>query len=216
MRTYDAVIFDLDGTLLDTSEGIRHSIEYAIETLGLDRLSDEVIRTFIGPPIQRSFARVYGMEKAEADAAAAVFRDRYKGDDLLLAKPYDGIIETMKFLRENGIKTAVATYKRSDYAKRLLEHYGFDKVSDAIFGSDFEGLLTKKDIIENAINAVCHERSRVVMVGDSDNDAIGAKEAGVDFIGVTYGFGFTTKEDIEKFSHVFVADSPKDIAGFIL
>lgn len=216
MRAYDAAIFDLDGTLLDTSEGIRKSIAYAIEKLGLSPLSDEVIRTFIGPPIQRSFARVYGMDKQEADAAAAVFRDRYKGDDLLLAKPYDGIIGTLQTLRDNGVKTAVATYKRQDYAQRLLSHYGFDKVSDAIFGSDFEGVLTKKDIIENAINAVSSERGRVVMIGDSDNDAEGAAQAGVSFIGVTYGFGFSVREDIEKYPCVFVADTPKDIAGFIL
>ena len=216
MRAYDAAIFDLDGTLLDTSEGIRKSIAYAIEELGLSPLSDEVIRTFIGPPIQRSFARVYGMDKKEADAAAAVFRDRYKGDDLLLAKPYDGMIETLRTLRDNGVATAVATYKRQDYAQRLLSHYGFDKVSDAIFGSDFEGVLTKKDIIENAINAVSSDRSRVVMIGDSDNDAEGAAQADVSFIGVTYGFGFAAKEDIEKYPHVFVADTPKDIAGFIL
>ena len=93
MRRYDAVIFDLDGTLLDTSEGISGSVGYVIKTLGLEPVSNEVMRSFIGPPIQKSFARVYGLSEDEADNAADLFRARYKDHDLLLARPYDGIIE---------------------------------------------------------------------------------------------------------------------------
>ena len=70
MRHYDAVIFDLDGTLLDTSEGIYKSVTYAIDTLGFEKIPSEVLRTFIGPPTQNSFARVYGLEKEEADKPA--------------------------------------------------------------------------------------------------------------------------------------------------
>ncbi|MBO4267589.1 MAG: HAD hydrolase-like protein [Lachnospiraceae bacterium] len=216
MRRYDAVIFDLDGTLLDTSEGIFRSVLYAIETLGYEKVSSDVLRTFIGPPIQKSFARVYGLEKEEADKAADVFRNRYKEDDILLAVPYEGIFETLAKLRESGVKTAVATYKRQDYAGKLLMHFGFDKAVDAICGSDAEGKLSKKDIIDNAIKILGADRSRTVMVGDSDNDAIGSSGTGVDFIGVTYGFGFSGAADVNKFPAIGTSDSPEGILRYIL
>ncbi len=216
MRRYDAVIFDLDGTLLDTSEGIFRSVSYAIEKLGFEKLKPEVLRTFIGPPIQRSFALVYGLGKQEADEAADVFRNRYKEEDLLFAKPYEGIFETLNALRNAGIKTAVATYKRQDYAEKILIHFGFDKACDAICGSDLEGKLSKRDIIENAINCLGAGKRGVVMIGDSDNDAVGASEIGVDFIGVTYGFGFSRAEDVNEFPCIGSADSPDGILRYIL
>ena len=217
MRHYDAVIFDLDGTLLDTSEGIFKSVSYVIDTLKLPRLSDDVMRTFIGPPIQKSFARIYGMDSADAGRAAELFRNRYKENDLLLAKPYEGIFEAIRDLNNAGIKTAVATYKRQDYAEKILKHFGFDKVCDIMCGSDFDGVLTKKDIIENAIKGMgISDRRRVVMVGDSDNDATGAEEIGVDFIGVTYGFGFNSTEDVNGYKNIGSADSPSQIVGIVL
>jgi len=217
MRNYDAVIFDLDGTLFDTSEGIFKAVSYVIETSSLQPLCEDVMRTFIGPPIQRSFARVYGMSQEEANEKADMFRNRYKDHDLLLAKPYDGMMETIGALRKAGIKTAVATYKRSDYATRLLTHFGFDKAVDAIFGSDMEGKLSKKDIIENAIGYLgITDHRRVVMVGDSDNDAVGAKEIGVPFVGVTYGFGFSDEKAVSEFDNIGIANTPGEIAEIVL
>ena len=217
MKRYDAVIFDLDGTLLDTSEGLWRSVSYAIEAMKLPKISPEVMRTFIGPPIQKSFARVYGLDEKEAGAAADLFRNRYKDKDILLAKPYDGIFEAIRSLSDAGVRSAVATYKRQDYAEKILVHFGFDRVCDAICGSDFEGKLTKKDIIENAIRQLgVFDKKRAVMVGDSDNDAIGAAETGVDFIGVTYGFGFATGEDIDEYANIGHADSPAKIPECVL
>ena len=217
MSNYDAVIFDLDGTLLDTSEGVLRSLDHAIRSMGLPEIGYDVKRTFIGPPMQRSFQRVFGLDAAEAMKAADKFRERYKGDDLLLAVPYDGIYETIKSLNAAGIGTAVATYKRIDYAEKILEHFGFADICSVICGSDFEGKLSKRDIIENAIKSLnVSDYSRAVMVGDSDNDAIGAKEIGTAFIAVTYGFGFADKKDADEFSNVGVADTPEGILRFIL
>ena len=217
MKRYDAVVFDLDGTLLDTSEGIWRSVGYVIETMKLPAISDDVMRTFIGPPIQRSFARVYGLDEKEANAAADIFRNRYKDTDILLARPYDGIFEAIRSLSEAGVRSGVATYKRQDYAEKILVHFGFDKVCDVICGSDFDGKLTKKDIIENAISRLgVTDKKRAVMVGDSDNDAIGAAEMGVDFIGVTYGFGFAADEDVDEYSNIGHAKDPMEILRCVL
>ena len=217
MRHYDAVIFDLDGTLLDTSEGIFRSVGYVIDRLGLPMPSEQVMRSFIGPPIQRSFMRVFGFTKEQGDEAANMFRDRYKDDDILHARPYDGIFETIGKLKEGGVKCAVATYKRQDYAEKILIHFGFDRICDRICGSDFEGKLSKRDIIENAIRYMgVTDYLRAVMVGDSDNDAEGAGEIKVPFIGVTYGFGFAGADDVNCFANIGIASTPADIAGIVL
>lgn len=216
MRKYDAVIFDLDGTLLDTSEGIIKSISHVMEKRSLPAIGEDVMRTFIGPPMQHSFARVFGMDKDEAFEAANDFRDVYKAGDLLLARPYDGIFDTIRVLGENGVKCGVATYKRQDYAEKILIHFGFDRVCDVMCGSDPEGKLTKKDIIENAAAKLSGEKSRAVMVGDSDNDAAGAKEAGIDFIGVTYGFGFASDSDIAPYPYIGCADGPSGILRYVI
>ena len=217
MRRCDAVIFDLDGTLLDTSEGISRSVRHVIKELSLPEASDEVIRTFIGPPIQRSFERVYGLDKDEAGKAADMFRNRYKDRDILLAVPYEGIFETIEDLAAAGIRSAVATYKRQDYAEKILGHFGFDRVCDCICGSDFEQKLSKSDIIENAIRLLgITDRSRVVMIGDSDNDAEGAKGIGVPFVGVTYGFGFASEEDVNVFPNIGSAATCRDILRCVL
>ena len=217
MSHYDAAIFDLDGTLLDTAEGVTGSIRYVIEKLRLEPLSDEVLRSFIGPPIQNSFARIYGFDKERAAEAAAIFRDIYKDENLLLARPYDGIYDTIKDLKKSGVHCAVATYKRQDYTDRLLGHFGFDRICDKICGSDFEGKLTKKDIIRNAIEYLgVTDYSRAVMIGDSDNDAIGADALGVPFIAVTYGFGFSDDADAGQFPNAGIAHTPEEITRIIL
>jgi len=194
---YDTVIFDLDGTLLDTSDGILRSIRYAVKELGLPLPGAEVLRTFIGPPIQKSMQRTFGLTPEAANAAAEIFRNRYKDHDFLYATPYPGITELLKKLRAEGLKTAVATYKRQDYAGKVLEAFGMEALMDVICGADLAGLYSKSDIIDHAVReTLSTDRTRIIMVGDSDNDLIGAKEAGLRFAGVTWGFGFRSEKDI--------------------
>lgn len=217
MRHYDAAVFDLDGTLLDTAEGIKSSVGYVIKTLGLPEVSEEVMRSFIGPPMQKSFARVFGMEQKDADAAADMFRNRYKDEDLFLAAPYDGIFDAVSCLRDAGVRCAVATYKRQDYAEKILTHFGFDRICDCMCGADFEGKFTKSDIIENALKYLgVSDRLSAVMIGDSDNDALGAAGINMPFIAVTYGFGFRDADDAAKYPNVGIASTAKDIVRIIL
>lgn len=215
-QQYKCVVFDVDGTLLDTSEGVLSAVKYTIDKFGLEPLDTDVIKSFIGPPIQNSFRKIYGFEDDIIAGMAATFRDRYKGEDLLLAKPYDGIYEVFEYLNTVGIKPAIATYKREDYALRLLKHFHFDRYTDSIYGSDFEGKLKKKDIIELALKkAGVDDYSKALMIGDSDNDAIGAAGIGAKFLGVTYGFGFKKKEDVFNFDTIGVATNTKEIIDII-
>lgn len=185
------VIFDLDGTLMDTSTGILMAVKDTIKEHKMPELSEEQIRTFIGPPIQWSFESQYGVSKDEAQKMADTFRALYSTKHLLGAVPYPGIYDLLKSLKEKGLKSAIATYKREDYALRLLKHYHFDDYTDIMFGGDNDGTLKKRDIIQKCIDTVgVEDLHEVVMVGDTLHDFNGAKELGVDFIGVSYGFGF--------------------------
>lgn len=211
------VVFDLDGTLMDTSEGLLFATQYAIDKCGLHPISAEELRSFIGPPSQRRFCEIYGMTPEEGMAAANVFRAYYKDNTLLQAKVYPGIYELCTFLKNNGIKTAVATYKRDDCANRLLTHFRFDEYMDEMMGADMEGKYSKSDIIRHVLKRTgTEDYSEAVVIGDSDNDALGAKELGIRFIGVTYGFGFNNKEDVYRFDNIGAADNTKEIEQIIL
>lgn len=217
MAQYKNVVFDLDGTLLDTSSGIIESIKYTIDYFKLEPLSEEQLKAFIGPPVQNSFKRYYGFDNVKLQEIATIFRDNYKSVNLLKAKPYPGIYDVFGILVKNDIKPTVATYKRQDYATDILVNFGFNKYTDVFCGADHNNVLKKKDIIKNAIalSKVANNKE-VVMVGDSDNDAIGADEIGVDFIGVTYGFGFKNDSDVNKYKNVGIAHNTKEIINIIL
>lgn len=190
MSKYQAVLFDLDGTLLDTSEGILSSVKYTLDVMEFEPIEEDYFETFIGPPIQHTLQKIYHLDDATRDKAAAVFREHYSTVDLCKAKMYDGVLETLTELKKNGIKIAVATYKREDYTKKLLDEFGISQYCDWIQGSDFAGKLTKTDIIELCLQNLNVEKRKVLMVGDTEHDLVGAQNAGVDFLAVTFGFGF--------------------------
>lgn len=215
MPHFDLAVFDVDGTLLDTTEGVLSSVKYTIEHFGFEPLSEQRLKKFIGPPIQNSFADAYGLSGDILQEIASVFRNRYKDVDLLKAKPYDGIYEAMDSLVKKDVKIAVATYKRQDYAERILRHFGFDRYTDIMYGADHENKLKKRDIIEKCIrDSGISDYSSAVMIGDSDNDAIGARDIGVSFIAVTYGFGFDNAADAMEFPNAGIAETPAEIVNF--
>ena len=215
MKKYEIAVFDVDGTLLDTREGVLESVKHTIQKFGMDMPEPEVLRSFIGPPIQDSFAKTYHLDKAQADEMAAEFRLVYKDKYLFCAEPYEGIYELMDELIKRGVKVAVATYKRQDYAENILRHFKFDQYSNVLYGADFEGKLKKVDIIRKCmVDLGSTDYSNAVMIGDSWHDANGAEQIGVDFIGVTYGFDFRTDEDVRKCTCIGSADTPLEVLKF--
>ena len=211
---YAAALFDLDGTLLDTGEGVLGSVETVIANEGRPPLDAETLRTFVGPPIQKSFARVFDLDEREAKRWAAHFRDLYSTENLLKAKLYDGILDVFAQLNQRGIPIAVATYKRQDYMLKLLRHFGFDRYTSHLFGSDMAGELTKADIIAIAAESLGVAHDDALMIGDTAHDALGAQQVGMAFLAVTYGYGFKSAADTGEHPCVGVADSPMGILDY--
>ncbi|MDR1021739.1 MAG: HAD hydrolase-like protein [Prevotellaceae bacterium] len=208
MKDYKLVVFDLDGTLLDTTDGIAASVSHAISSLNLPALSREALLSFIGPPIADSFARHFGLSGALLQKAVETYRNDYGSNRLFEAVPYPGIYDAFEYLRSGGVKTAVATYKREDCAVRLLQHYGFDRYTDLMFGADKDGNLKKKDIIMKCIDNSNLVAPKTLVVGDTLHDAKGAGSLGLDFFAVTYGFGFKAGDGLSGANAVGVAESP--------
>lgn len=202
--------------MLDTTEGVLASVRYTIDKHHLAPLDDASLLTFIGPPIQESFRRVYGLEGAIIQELATTFRNQYKDVHLLKAKPYEGIYEVCNLLKAQGVKIAVATYKRQDYAETILKHFHFDDYSNILYGADHENKLKKVDIISKCMEDLdVKNYAEVLMIGDSAYDAIGAEQIGIDFLGVTYGFDFRTEKDVMQYKAIGSAAAPLDILRYI-
>lgn len=218
---YKAILFDLDGTLADTTEGVYKSAEYALEKMNIPNEKFGDLRRFIGPPLQTTFSEAYHMDKENTDKATAYFREYYGDKGVFMCKPYDNMNDTLLKLKAHGYKLGVATYKKDGYAKILLKDK-FSDVFDVINGADSKGVLTKSEIIEKTIVDLKCEKSETVMIGDTIFDLEGALAAGIDFIAVTYGFGFTCDDDLKSSKNVTCRNelrsfnNPAEIAEYFL
>jgi phosphoglycolate phosphatase len=211
-----AVVFDLDGTLIDPFEGISRSLNFTVNQLGLPSLTDVQLRSFIGPPISDSFKRHYKMDDFGAQKAVALFRERYGIEDFCRASLYYGMKELLDFLRSQGLKLAVATYKRQDYAERILSFFHLSDYFTSIRGGDPHNLLTKMDIINLAVADLDVAQDKTVLVGDTLHDASGAQEAGLSFIGVTYGYGLTNHNDLSNLPCLGLASNTDQLKHMIM
>lgn len=210
MKKYDLYIFDMDGTLIDTSPGIIKSVCHTLKAFDKAIPDDEILTSFIGPPLKKSFALLPDVAEDEAEEMVKVFRREYRGKEILNAKLYEGIISLCGKLCEDGAKLAVATNKPTPFAQKLASHFHLEQFIPVICGADMNGLLKKTDLIRKAMELSKEpNEEKTVMIGDTAGDAEAAAECGVDFIGVSYGFGIW--ESSRYPNMVKIADKPADI-----
>lgn len=205
---YDYVLFDLDGTLSASAPGIRRCIELTMEKMGkvTPDLSD--YSRYIGPPLITTFQKLCGLTLEEAKTALSIYLDYYETEGEPRNSLFDGIMHLLQRLRGSRAKVAVCTSKNEVSAKNVCDYLGVTELLDALCGSDHStGRREKEDIIPYAMETLgAKATDKVVMIGDTHFDAKGARYNGVDFIGVTYGYG-KDEDMIAEGATVFAASA---------
>lgn len=191
MKDYKYIFFDLDGTLTDPGLGITNSVAYSLEKYGISVDDRSELYKFIGPPLIDSYMDFYNFSKEKAVQAVDVYREYYAVKGIFENYVYDGIPGLLKLLQADGKKIILATSKPEEYAKIILEHFDLAKYFFYIAGSNMDESRSKKsEVIAYALQKCqIKDKSQVVMIGDREHDIIGAKEIGLDSIGVLYGYG---------------------------
>lgn len=198
MKKYKCILFDLDGTLVNTEQGILNSYRYAIEKLNLQIDEHELSNEVIGAPLLDVFKNRFQLEDTEARNAVDCYRTYYAENGWKEAELYHGIVETLKELKNRGKVVGVTTLKKETFAIQMLKMFEVDQYIDVIYGMDGQDNLTKSMLLNKAMNTLNCLKEETVLVGDSFYDEVGANEAGTGFVGVTYGFGFKKETEIGK------------------
>ncbi|MBP3657175.1 MAG: dTMP kinase [Clostridia bacterium] len=209
---YTTVLFDLDGTLTRSEEGITRCALYAAEKMGFTGYTKEQFMAFIGPPLFMSFKNIVGMTDEQADQATALYRERFSTIGWAENEVYTGIPALLRSLKMNGVKIAMATAKPQAFAEKIARKFGFTPYLDALIGPGFDKKHAgKADIVRECIRLL---GGSVVMVGDRCFDVEGGAANGVDTIGVTYGYG--TEEELREAGATHIAHSVAELAGILL
>lgn len=187
MSRYRTLLFDLDGTLVDTRKGIMNSLRYTFDTLGLPQPDDP--DRFLGPPLPYSFREFCGMNEEATSEAVRIFREKYSGEELFNAEVFGGITELLDALKERGYVLAVATCKVEKFAHMILDRFGISRYFNVIGGSTGTRVI-KAEIIAHVRRELGDpDTSQMLMIGDRDNDILGARAVGIDCLYALWGYG---------------------------
>ena len=191
MPRYTHIFFDLDGTLTDSAPGITNSVRYALARFGIQVSDPASLYAFIGPPLQDSFRDLYGFDEAQAREATRLYREYFEPHGLYENAVYPGVPALLERLRGAGLRLFVATSKPERFAKRILAHFGLTEAFEIIAGADLAGRRSRKaEVLRDALDrSGVGDPAKALMVGDREHDVLGAREVGVDCLGVLYGYG---------------------------
>ena len=206
------VLFDLDGTLTDSGEGIINCATLALRHFGLPIPAYEDMRTFVGPPLRDSFIR-FGVPADQADEAIRVYRSRYIPTGMFENTPYPGVRELLEALRAEGYTLYVATSKPEKMSVTILEKFDLAKYFHRICGASIDSSRSTKDAVIAYLLESSGAKEDMVMVGDTKYDILGAKAHGIPAIGVGWGYGKV--EEMEEAGAVGIAETMDELIGLI-
>ena len=212
-RKIAVVLFDFDGTVFDTVEGITKSIQYAIRKHGMDAELDE-LRCFAGPPLVDKFREVYGVTEEEAEQLVTDFRERYIPIGVYESRPFPGIRELLETLRASGRKVGLATSKPQVLAELLLEKADLKDCFDAIVGSG-SGINNdaKWQIAARAMELCSGNTGNTVLVGDTKYDVEGAEKCGIPCIGARWGYA--AEGEMETAGASVMVETPEELSALL-
>ena len=202
------ILFDLDGTLTDSGEGIINCATLALEHFGLPVPDRETMRIFVGPPLGETFIK-FGVPKDKADEAIRVYRSRYTTIGKFENFPYPGIVQLLAQLKAQGHRLFVATSKPEGMSVEILEKFQMAQYFEQICGATLDGSRIKKADIITYLLDKAGDIENTVMVGDTDFDVIGAATHGIPAIGVAWGYGKV--EDMERAGAAAIAYSVEEL-----
>ena len=219
---YQYLLFDLDGTLTDSAEGIIKCVQYAAEKMGAELKKTEELRVFVGPPLSESFQNVYGFSEADTQQAIAYYRERFKPIGMFENAVYPGIPEMLKAMKENGKINLIASSKPQEFVETILEHFDIAKYFDIIVGASMdESRNTKEAVIEEALFKLKttdrygqYSDDKCVMIGDRKYDIHGARYFGLRNIGVSYGFA--PVGELEEAGADVIVDTVEELTRVLL
>jgi phosphoglycolate phosphatase len=213
LHNYRAVLFDLDGTLSDPLVGIANSMVYTFARLEQPMLDSATLRTWVGPPLRDSFARLLGEERA--DAAVALYREHYGPIGAYENLVYPGIPALLEDLRTAGLRLFVATSKLQLFAERILAHFELAHHFSYIGGTTADGRIPDKGAVIGSVlpHLSEAERASCVMVGDREHDIFGAREHGLPCIGVSWGYG--SPEELQAAGALAVAKNVAELRSLL-
>lgn len=216
MKKYTYLFFDLDGTIIDSSEGITKCFSYALSHYGVEVDDLSELYKVVGPPLKEAFMEYYGFSEAKSIEAVAKYRERYSDIGIFECRVYDGIDNLLNKLKQSGYKIVLATSKPKKYAQRILDKFGLSCYFDFVGGADIErDISTKEQVLDYTVSSLnIEELSSVLMIGDRKYDLEGARYLGIDALGVLYGFG--SIEELMGYPNIGIAKSVDEIGKFLL
>ena len=207
-----SILFDLDGTLTDSGEGIMNCAIFALSHYGIPAPSEAELRSFVGPPLTESFAR-FGVPEDQLTEAVQIYRSRYLPIGKFENHPYPGVHELLEKLKADGHSLFVATSKPENTSIEILQYFGLDGYFDKICGASTDISRNSKEAVIAYLLESCGARDQVIMVGDTAYDVIGAKAHGIPTIGVSWGYGLT--EDMESAGAAAIAHTMDELYDYL-
>ena len=210
--TPQLVLFDLDGTLTDSAEGIVASFRHALGAIGADVPDGDLVERIVGPPMHVTLSSLGLGEKA--DEAIAAYRADYTTRGWSMNRMFDGIEDLLADLKAAGVRLAVATSKAEPTARRIVEHFGIDEHFEVVAGASIDGTRSAKaDVVAHALAQLAPVPAEVLMVGDRSHDVHGAAHHGIDTVVVDGGYGATDFTEDSTVRRVATVDDLREVLG---
>lgn len=213
---YDFLLFDMDGMLVDTREGILKCAAHALSAFGIEVEDLSSLTKFVGPPLSYSFTEFYGLSPEDAKKAVAIYRERYSAKGQYECYVFDGVPEMLQALLKKGYRLCIATSKLESYAKSMLDRLGIGCYFEQVIGATpDEAISTKDEVIKASLGRMgITDRQRALMIGDRKHDVLGAKKCGLDSFGVY--MGCAEESEHEAAGATYIANSIQSLQDALL
>ena len=209
------ILFDLDGTIINSQQGVTRCVQYALKSIGIEENDLTKLTCFIGPPLTLMFGEKYGITGAEAEALCEKYRERYDTTGIYECELYEGMEHLLINLRSKGYKIGLASSKPETACLEILKHFQILRYFDCVTGASLDASRREKVLVlQEAFRRmqISCPKQDAILIGDTKYDVIGTRKAGIDCLGITYGFG--TRQELEEAGAVAILDTTQEVEAY--